>query len=127
MMSKDTLGQGIRYLFVGGGSALIDIGLFQALYMFGVGAIPANVTSLLISTIFNFLMNRNVTFKSAANPVRSMVLYLLLLAFNMCFSSAVISLMIGSGLHSLLAKLIALACTTSWNFVLYRKVVFPAS
>lgn len=127
MASTKILGQGVSYLIVGGGSALIDIGLFQALYSFGIHPIPANVTSLLISTVFNFLMNRNVTFKSTANPARSLILYLLLLAFNICFSSTAINLMIGYGIHSLIAKLIALVCTTSWNFVLYRKVVFPSS
>lgn len=127
MGTKETIGQGIRYLLVGGGSAAIDVGLFQALYSFGVEAALANVVSLSISTVFNFLMNRNVTFKSAANPVRSVVAYLLLLAFNMAFSSFAITALIGFGWHSLLAKLVALACTTSWNFVLYRKVVFPTS
>ena len=127
MTSTKTLGQGIRYLLVGGGSALIDVGLFQMLFLLGLGAVPSNVTSLLISTIFNFSMNRSVTFKSTANPLRSAILYILLLAFNMCFSSIVISLMIDSGIHSLFAKIIALAFTTCWNFFLYRKVVFPSA
>ena len=126
MTKNETIGQGIRYLLIGGGSALIDVGLFQFLYMFGLGPIPANVTSVLVSTVFNFLMNRNVTFKSAANPVRSAVLYLLLLAFNTCFTSWTISMLIGLGWHSLIAKVAALVCTTMWNFVLYRKVIFPA-
>lgn len=127
MKSRETIEQGIRYLFVGGGSAAIDVGLFQALYFLGMRAASANVISLSVSTVFNFLMNRSVTFKSAANPVRSAISYLLLLAFNMLFSSFAITILIDMGLHSLLAKLAALACTTSWNFILYRKVVFPSS
>lgn len=127
MGSKETIEQGVRYLLVGGGSAAIDIGLFQALYSFGIAVALANAVSLSISTVFNFLMNRNITFKSAANPMRSAIAYLLLLVFNMLFSSLAITILIDIGLHSLPAKLAALACTTSWNFVLYRKVVFPSS
>ena len=38
--------------------------------------VVANVTAVVLATALNFLLNRGVTFKSASNPVRSLVLYL---------------------------------------------------
>lgn len=117
---------GVKYLLVGGSSALIELAVFQtllALSPLGVG--PSNVVALVSSTTFNFLMNRNFTFKSASNPARSLVLYLLLFAFNTTLTTMVLSVLVGEwGWNSVFSKLLTMACVTLWNFVLYRKVVF---
>ena len=112
------------YLVVGFLSAAIDVGGFQVLYSLGLAIPLANAISLILSTVFNFSLNRNVTFKSVSNPVRSMVLYFILFAFNYCFSSIFISVLVGWEIYSILAKVLALAITTTWNFALYRLVVF---
>ena len=52
------------------------------------------------------------------------MLYLILFAFNMAFSTLAISWLVGFGVHSILAKLATMVCITLWNFVLYRKVIF---
>lgn len=117
--------QGIRYLLVGGTSALLDLGGFQLLYtLIGWPLAVSSVTSIVVSTAYNFLMNRTATFQSTSNPVRSLVLYLFLLAVNTAFTTVCISLLVGVGVHSALAKVFTMLCTTTWNFVLYRKVVF---
>ena len=86
--SDSVTGQGFRYLLVGGSSAAIDFGLFQVLYLvFGVSPVISNLVSVGVSTVFNFLVNRSFTFKSTSNPVRSLVLYLLLFAANTAFSA----------------------------------------
>lgn len=120
-----TLGQAIKYLVVGGSSAAIELVLFQLFSAgFGVAVAYANIAAVVISTVFNFLVNRNVTFKSTANPARSLVLYLLLFAFNTTFSTTVIAFAASYGVYPLAAKLFTMACIVLWNFVLYRKVIF---
>ena len=117
--------QGARYLIVGGSSALVELMLFQGLYaMLQMDVVVANVCAVVASTAFNFLLNRTLTFKSASNPARSVLLYLLLLALNTCFTSTAIALLVSMGTPSVAAKLLTMACVTLWNFVLYRKVVF---
>ena len=124
--SKDTLRhQGFFYVVVGISSALIELVLFQGLYaLAGMPVEPSNVIAVVTSTTFNFLMNRSVTFKGTSNPLRSLVLYLLLFAFNTTFSTLVIRTLVGMGWHSLAAKLATMCCIVLWNFALYRTVIF---
>lgn len=117
--------QAMSYLLVGGSSALIELVLFQSLYaMAHLSVAPANIIAVIASTVFNFTVNHSVTFKSTGNPLRSLMLYLILFAFNMAFSTLAISWLVGFGVHSILAKLATMVCITLWNFVLYRKVIF---
>lgn len=122
---KKTLFQAIKYLMVGGSSAVIELVLFQLLSaVFAIPLAAANVTAVVVSTVFNFLVNRNVTFKSTSNPLRSLVLYLLLFALNTTFSTVVISLLAAQGVYPLVAKVCTMACIVLWNFVLYKKIIF---
>lgn len=117
--------QGLSYLLVGGLSAAIDLGGFQLLYtLLHWPLAVSSVTSIVVSTAFNFLMNRNATFKSTSNPARSLLLYLVLLCANTVFTTVCISLLVQLGIHSALAKVFTMTCTTMWNFVLYRKIIF---
>ena len=76
--------QAMSYLLVGGSSALIELVLFQGLYaMAHLSVAPANIIAVIASTVFNFTVNHSVTFKSTGNPLRSLMLYLILFAFNM--------------------------------------------
>ena len=113
------------YLLAGGGSALLELVLFQGLYQLaGLPIEPSNVIAVVTATALNFLVNRNVTFKSTSNPVRSLALYVLLFAFNTTFSTLAIRALVDVGWPSLVAKLATMVCIVLWNFVLYRKVVF---
>ena len=117
--------QGLTYVLVGGGTALLELGLFQLLYeLFKLPLAPSNIAATVIATATNFLLNRNVTFKSTSNPVRSLVLYMLLFAANTAISTFMIGVLVGFGLPSAVAKLCMQCCVVLWNFVLYRKVIF---
>ena len=87
-----------------------------------MGIAPSNTIALarrLLTT-----MNRCSAFKSSANPARSLMLYLVLFAFNTTFSTLAITWLVGLGIHSAVAKLMTMVCIVMWNFVLYRKVIF---
>lgn len=124
--TKQTLKhQGTWYVVVGVSSALIELTLFQNLYSFSPLSVePSNVIAVVIATTYNFILNRRVTFEGTSNPLRSLVLYLLLFAFNTTFSTTVISFLVSAGWHSLLAKVFTMLCIVLWNFILYRKVIF---
>lgn len=122
----NTLGrQGLGYLVVGAGTALLELGLFQLLYeVMGQTLILSNVAATVVATATNFILNRSVTFKSSSSPVRSLALYLLLLFANMAISTYVIGLLVALGLPSAIAKVIMQGCVVVWNFFIYRKLIF---
>lgn len=118
--------QGIGYLLVGCGSALIELGLFQILYSpVGLNVSIANIVAVFCATAFNFLTNQRVTFKSALNPVQSLARYLLLFAFNTTFTTCAITYLVSLGLNGLIAKFGTMCCVVCWNFFLYKSFVFP--
>ena len=122
---RSTKASGLLYLVVGGSTALLELVLFQALYALASWSIPAaNVTAVVVATATNFALNRNVTFKSTANPLLSLVKYLVLFAFNTAFSTIAISLFSSMGAPAVAVKLATMACIVIWNFFLYRNVVF---
>jgi putative flippase GtrA len=123
--ARQTVRQAGRYLLVGFCSAGIELLLFVVLdSLLGVDVRLASVVSLTCSTAFNFYMSWTYTFKTALNLPRSLVLYLVLFAFNQVYSAMVILWLIEAGLLSTVAKLMTMACVVLWNFVLYRKVIF---
>ncbi len=123
---KETFAQALRYGAVGITSAAIELVIFQVLSaVVHVALAWSNIIAVVLSTTFNFIASRKLTFKSTANPVRSLVLYLLLFAFNTTFTTTGISLLSSWGVYPLLAKIATMACVVLWNFVLYKKVIFP--
>ena len=122
---KDEARRIASYLVVGGSTALLELGLFHVLYGFTQGnVVVSNVVAVATATVCNFLLNRNVTFKSSSNPVQSMVRYAILFTANPFIPTNAISLLIGAGLASTLAKLITQCCVACWNYVLYKRFVF---
>lgn len=117
--------QGVLYLLVGASSALIEILTFQTLFTLGIFSIEfSNIIAVVVSTIYNFLLNGRVTFKAQGNKFLCLVKYLALFFFNLCFTTIMISWLVSIGWSSLVAKLFTMCCVVLWNFVLYRKFVF---
>lgn len=117
--------QGFRYLLIGGSSALVELLLFQGLLVMTPFSIaPSNVIAVVCATAYNFLLNRSFTFKSTSNPLRSLILYLLLFVANTTFSTLFIQWVTDLGGSPVVAKLFTMACIMLWNFVLYRKLIF---
>ncbi|MCD7872658.1 MAG: hypothetical protein LUG21_05065 [Clostridiales bacterium] len=91
--------------------------------------------SYLISTtagyVAAYLMNRKITFHSDVNPVYSSVLYFLLAAFNILFSSwfggIAGSLMVERGISNplteIIAKFIIINIPTVWTYPIERYVI----
>ncbi len=117
--------RGMRYVAVGAGTALLELVLFRLLYWATGGNVAAsNVAAVAVATLCNFLLNRSFTFRSGSNPVRSMVLYVALLAFNTAFSTFAIGWLVGIGAEPAVAKVLTQGCVVVWNYFLYNKVVF---
>ncbi|MDR2035573.1 MAG: GtrA family protein [Coriobacteriales bacterium] len=117
--------QGARYLIVGFSSFALEFLLFFVLFeVLGVFVVVSNVIAIAVASLYNFIMSREWTFKSTSSLMRSIVLYLILFAWNQFFSSWVIITLMNWGVSAELAKIGTMAVIVCWNFVLYRKVVF---
>lgn len=122
---KRTIKQVLAYLLVGGGTAVLELALFQILYaLTPLGAGVSNVVAVVVATACNFALNGTVTFQRSSNLARSIMLYCLLFAFNTAFSTTIITMADSIGVPAILAKLATMACIVCWNFILYKKVVF---
>lgn len=113
----------IKYLVVGGSTALLELALFT-LFSNGVDLPIANVVAVCISTVCNYILNKVWSFNSREWTAKSVALYLLLFTFNTVFSSWFITTMAALGWPPVGAKVLSMACIVTWNYVLYRNVVF---
>jgi putative flippase GtrA len=117
--------QSLRYVVTGLTSALFEYLLFLGCYeLLQIPAVVSNVVALLAATALNFGMNRLWAFKSSSSLTGSMVKYGILFTFNLIVSTLAVAWFIALGFPAALVKLITMICVASWNFVLYRKVVF---
>lgn len=85
----------IKYIFSAGFSFALDIGLFT-LFVFlfketfgDTTALIATPCARVISSFFNYLLNRNAVFKSGKNKTdkQSLIKYYILVIIQMCISS----------------------------------------
>lgn len=125
-LTPGSIGQIIRYLVTGFTSAAIELTLLFILKdILKLGVLEANSIALTIVFWFNFLMNRLWSFKSKSDIRKQLVMYGILFAFNLG-ASDLIMYVLTSLLHLqyLIAKVFAIGAVVSWNFVLYKNVIY---
>ncbi len=135
ILTPETFGQFVRYLFVGIFSFSIEYGLFILLRnALTLSELLVNVIVYTIIFWINFLLNKFFSFKSRTNFKRQLFLYGLLFIFNLVvgnillFSGIRYLLVLISGEGSwpvlYLPKILIMFFIISWNFVLYKKVIY---
>lgn len=134
-LDPQTFGQFIRYFIVGISGFVVEYLLF--LFMRQVLSIPEVVVNILVATFIfwlNFLLNKLFSFKSKGHFKRQLFFYCLLYLFNMVVGNYLIF----SGIRHLLVleygegswpvmylpKIIVMFFIVSWNFILYKKVIY---
>lgn len=123
--NKNAQKQFIKYLLVGGSTAIFELVLYTLLRKVVCLELSlSNVIAVIIATILNFIINRGWAFKTASNLPRSVMLYLILFFLNTLFSTNAIIFMVNLGLVDIIAKFITMCMITMWNFVFYRNIIF---
>jgi putative flippase GtrA len=125
-LTEELIGQVLRYLVTGFSSAAIEFSLlFLSRDVLGLSVLMSNSVALSIVFWFNFLMNRLWSFKSTASLKKQLPMYLVLFVFNLGASDLIMHLLTAElSMHYLLAKVFAIAAVVTWNFFLYRKVIY---
>ena len=121
--SGGCLGQFVKYGGVSFAQTFVELGVFSLLRLF-VGFSAANVVAVVCSASFQYVMNRNLTFKSSSSYARSITLFVLLWLWNLAFSLFAIVRLSAFGWDQTLAKLLTMACQGIWGFFLSKYVIF---
>lgn len=124
----------LRYLLVGGSSALVDFGVFVAAYhalrdmdrvLFLYSEQAANILALSISFVYSFTLHRIWSFQSKGNPLREFILVGFLVLFNTAFTSMLISVLVrGVAMDARLAKLLLQALIVCWNYLVFHYWIY---
>jgi putative flippase GtrA len=88
----------IIFCFVGGTSALIDLGFFNLFYSLNLNFILSRIIGTIIAVIYNFNMNRNITFSAKGGSLkkhasRYAVIYIIAICANWLTSFLVLGLL----------------------------------
>lgn len=118
----------VRYIFIGGVAFVVEM---AALYFFAtilsLGPTLGVAISFWIGLVISFTLQKIFSFKNKAKNkkhlTKQMVAYGALVAFNYAFTLLFVSLL-EPILTLLIARTIALAITTIWNFYIYSKHIF---
>lgn len=116
----------VRYLFVGGTTFIIDLGLLVLLH----GVLNINITvatsiSYWASIAYNFTLNRWWTFSASENKKlhKHLLAYGLLLGCNYLFTVLFVSI-VSRHINYAIAKTLAVTLQVFWTYPIYKSVVF---
>ena len=74
---------------------------------------------------FNYVMNRNVTFKSSSNYARSIAMFVAMYCWNLLFSNLMMAWIPGLlGWPTMAVKIVTMGMQAVWGFLLCRYVIF---
>ena len=112
-------------LYLGGGvaSALIDVGLMNALLRARLHYLLAASAGFGAALLFNYAYHAHVTFDAAPGGA-SLLRYLCVVAFNYGLTLACVSAGVALGTSPLAAKLLALPLVAASGFILGKRWIF---
>lgn len=121
------LAQITRFMLVGGLSAIVDYGSYQALLAVGVWVHLAKAVSFVLGTTTAYLLNRRWTFNAeggTAPAIRFALLYSVTFFVNIGVNALMLHLLADFAGEKTVAWVIAQGTATVINFVMLRLVVF---
>lgn len=122
-----TIQQLIKYLITGFTAFGIEYGLYVLLLK--VWAVNYIVASALVYTLmfwFVFLVNRFWSFKSTGDMKKQIVQYGLLFVFNLIVGNVLLMTLLTDvlGMSAYLSPFFKTACVVSWNFLIYKYLIY---
>lgn len=119
----------IRFFTSGAATVTADYGTFAILHTLNVPLIVATSASLLAGFVVSFTLNRQWVFNAGSKSGQKratlqLVLYATLFVANTAIAYFFIDYMQSLGMHALIAKLLSIVMITTWNYLIYKKVIF---
>ncbi|MBP3631085.1 MAG: bifunctional glycosyltransferase family 2/GtrA family protein [Clostridia bacterium] len=121
----------LKYIFASTASFVVDFLLF-ALFLgltknitFVSNIILSTVLARVISSTFNFIVNKNKVFKSDNGVARTAICYFVLAIFTMFASGILVDVLVEYALfNALLAKILVDSVLFVFNFIVQRDIIF---
>jgi putative flippase GtrA len=134
-ISRETLGQFLRYLVVGFTSFGVEYTLFIVFrHLLPLPELVVNIGVYTVIFWLNFTLNRLFAFRSKAPLLPQLLAYGFLFAFNLVVGNILLFSAIRHGLVLLagegswpvlyLPKILIMVFIVSWNFILYKKIIY---
>jgi putative flippase GtrA len=115
----------VKYAIAGSGTVTIDLGLLIILKQYAhIDVYVAATISYWLSLLFNFSVNKLWTFDARSNTPQHVVSYSVLIGINYLTGLGLIKVALALHGSYVVGKLIGFALTTTWNFLLYKHVIF---
>ncbi|MBU4069578.1 MAG: GtrA family protein [Nanoarchaeota archaeon] len=111
----------VCFCFVGGTSALIDLAIFNIFFWAGFSFILCRIFAIGFAIIYNFSMNRNITFSAKNHSIkqqipRYIIIYGIAIGVNLSASLITISLLGNGILNANIASIIGIAFSVPISF-----------
>lgn len=108
----------VRFCLVGGVATAIQYALLILLVRgFGMAPTPASSIGFVISAGANYLLNYRFTFQSDRPHGPAAAKFGLLAGTGLVINAAIMRLLVGAGLHYLIAQVCATGVVLFWNFI----------
>lgn len=121
------LDQLVRFVLVGGFSALVDYGTYYALLSLGLWIHGAKAIGFIAGTTTAYLLNRRLTFRARGGRGRFAAflgLYATTFVVNVGMNALMLGLLPQAWWEITLAFVVAQGTATTINFVVLRSVIF---
>ena len=119
----------LRYIIVGGTSYAIELTVLLLLvHVLHFNTTLAVSIGFWLGLVISFLLQKFLAFKNTDTRARRLtiqtVYYALLVLFNYGFTLLFVHLL-EPFIDLSIARTLALIITTAWNYIIYKKVIFP--
>ncbi|MGH7106895.1 MAG: GtrA family protein [Acetobacteraceae bacterium] len=108
----------LRFAAVGGVATAIQYAVLVLLVRaFGMAPTPASSIGFVLSAGVNYLLNYRFTFQSDRPHRPAAAKFAVLAATGLLLNAIIMRLMVGAGVHYLIAQVCATAVVFLWNFI----------
>ena len=124
--TRDPRVQLLRYLFVGGSAAAVDLASYALLTeYFGVGIYLSALLAYTVGFLWNHTISVLWIFESKHSRRKEVALAYSIALGGLLWTEALLYVFVAlGGIHSLLAKMLTQVIVLGWNFGMRKKFVF---
>ena len=119
--------QFIRYFFVGGIAAVVNIGsLFLMVDIFNINYILSNIVGFILGIIINYSLSKMIVFtdNEDINRIFEIMMYVIIGILGLIFDTVMLWIFTSKiGIYYMISKIISTILIFVWNFVA-RKVLY---
>lgn len=117
----------LKFLITGMIGLSVNLGVYQALFIFDVPYLVGSIAAFLVAMIAGFILQKYWTFedRSLERMYSQFTLYAVLAFGNLAINTFVVYRLVERGIHHLIAQAIGAGLVTFTSYFVYRRYIFP--